>query len=77
MSPDPATDAALRRIGRRIAELRRARALTQEKVAEKIDMLTPNYARIEQGRQNVTVDTLLRIARALDAELEDFFAGHR
>jgi len=31
------------------------------------------YARIEQGRQNATVDTLVRIARALGVPVSDLF----
>ena len=47
-------------------ELRLHRDLTQEAFAERLGMLAPNYARIEQGRSNVTLDTLVRIANALD-----------
>ncbi|MGK3964993.1 helix-turn-helix domain-containing protein [Sorangium sp. So ce1667] len=70
------TAAVLRDLGRRIAELRRARGLTQEKAAERLGMLAPNYARIEQGRLNVTIDTLVRIVRMLgdDVTIADLFA---
>lgn len=52
----------MRRVGARVRELRMARALTQESFAEQVGMLAPNYARLEQGRSNPTVSTLLRIA---------------
>lgn len=70
------TAAILRELGKRIGELRRARGLTQETAAERLGMLAPNYARIEQGRQNVTVDTLVRIVRVLgeDVRVADLFA---
>lgn len=73
---EPETAAVLRNLGRRIGELRRARGLTQEQAAERLGMLAPNYARVEQGRQNVTVDTLVRIARMLgeDVQVPDLFA---
>lgn len=67
------TRAVLRDLGFRVRELRRERGLTQEAFAEKLQMLTPNYARIEQGRANVTVDTLARVARALGVEVVDLF----
>jgi transcriptional regulator with XRE-family HTH domain len=67
------TRSVLRDLGLRIRELRRQRELTQEALAEKLGMLTPNYARVEQGRANVTVDTLVRIAHALDVELIELF----
>lgn len=62
-----------REVGRRLRELRRQRDLTQEALAEKLGMLAPNYARIEQGRVNVTIDTLVRIANALDVGPGDLF----
>jgi transcriptional regulator with XRE-family HTH domain len=64
-------------LGLTIRELRRARGLTQEQLAERLNALTPNYARIEQGRQNVTVATLVPIARALDVSLEELFRSPR
>lgn len=60
-------------IGSRIQELRRAAGETQETVAERVNMLTPNYARLEQGRVNPTVETLLRVADALGVELAELF----
>lgn len=71
------TAAILRNLGRRIGELRRERGLTQETAAEMLGMLAPNYARIEQGRQNVTVDTLVRITRMLgsDVTIAELFAS--
>jgi hypothetical protein len=38
-----------------------AGGLTQEQTAEQLGMLAANYARVEQGRANVTVDTLVRV----------------
>lgn len=68
------TESVLRLLGRRIAELRRSRGLTQEETASRLRMLAPNYARIEQGRQNVTVDTLVRVAELLDVGVAELFA---
>ena len=67
------TRAVLRDLGLRIRELRRRAGHTQETAAESLGMLTPNYARIEQGRVNVTVDTLVRIANTLSVPLADLF----
>lgn len=66
-----------RAVGLRIGEIRRSRGLTQEDAAERLGMLTPNYARIEQGRQNVTLDTIVRIAVALDVAVVSFFRKPR
>jgi transcriptional regulator with XRE-family HTH domain len=67
------TETALRALGLRIQELRRERGETQESFAVRVRMLAPNFARIEQGRMNVTVDTLVRIASALRVELSELF----
>lgn len=68
------TKGVLRDLGLRIRDLRRAQGLTQEELSEKLGMLAPNYARIEQGRMNVTVDTLTRIAKVLKVRVADLFA---
>ncbi|MGH7294856.1 MAG: helix-turn-helix domain-containing protein [Polyangiaceae bacterium] len=62
---DPHTRRAAIEIGLRIQAAREAAALSQETLATKIGMTRGNYSRIEQGRTNVTLDTLLRIARGL------------
>jgi transcriptional regulator with XRE-family HTH domain len=38
-------------------------------------MLTPNYARIEQGRLNITLDTIVRVADALGVQIGELFAA--
>ena len=57
----------------RMREVRRLRGLTQEQLASELGMLAPNYARVEQGRQNVTVDTVVRVAQVLGVPLSDLF----
>jgi transcriptional regulator with XRE-family HTH domain len=71
------TGAVLREIGLRIREVRRSRGLTQEQAAERLGMLAPNYARIEQGRANVTVDTLVRVATTLSVPVAALFRKQR
>jgi len=66
---------AKRGLGRRIKALRKQAGLTQEGLAERVG-LNPKYiSGIERGRENPTLDTLLRLARELGAppvELFDF-----
>lgn len=40
-------------------------------------MQAPNYARIEQGRPNMTVGTLVRLARFLGVPLVELFRTPR
>lgn len=52
-------------IGRRVAELRRGRGWTQEKMAERIGTSVQWLSRIEGGGENVTIDTIVGLANAL------------
>ena len=56
-------------IGRRVAELRAEKDLTQEQLAEILGMATQNLARIEQGRSDFRVSTVVRVARALGCDV--------
>lgn len=61
---------AVRRVGARIAEVRREKGITQDAMAEAIGCATKNYQRIEYG-QNVTIETLTKIANALGVTVTD------
>jgi transcriptional regulator with XRE-family HTH domain len=67
----------LRRIGRRIAELRVERALTQEEFAGRLDYSVKYTQRIEAGRQNLSVGSLVRLANALDVAVADLLKTPR
>ena len=69
MRPD-SPSAAVRRVGRRISEIRRARGITQDQMAEGLRCATKNYQRIEYG-QNVTIKTLTRIANLLGVTVNE------
>lgn len=57
-------------IGKRIAELRKERGMSQTQLAEAIGMAQPNLANIEAGRFSTTIDVLERIADALGAKID-------
>ena len=57
------------RIGQRIAELRNAKGMTQQDVADKTGLLRQHISRIEAGKYSVGFDTLQAIAEALDADI--------
>jgi transcriptional regulator with XRE-family HTH domain len=63
-------NAAVRRVGKRIAEVRRAKGITQSAMAEALKCAVNNYQRIEYG-QNVTIKTLTRIANLLGVTVTD------
>ena len=70
---------ALQTLGRRIAELRRDKGLTQEALAEAMGVSRNHIADIELGVRNTGVWSLLLICRALAvapaALFEDFPAS--
>lgn len=57
-------------IGKRIAELRKERELSQVDLALRAGLDKGHIARIELGRYSVGIDTLQKIADALDVKLE-------
>lgn len=71
---DARTRRAAREVGQRIRSARLAAGLSQERVAASIHMTRSNYARIERGTTNVTLETLLRIAKGLGTELRIDFS---
>ncbi len=60
-------------LGKRIQELRKSKKLTQEELAEKIGIGTPNISYFETGRFSPAIETLERIAKALDVEIYELY----
>jgi transcriptional regulator with XRE-family HTH domain len=61
MSPKQLTDERVR-IGAYLAALRRTSGLTQHDLSELTGILCPHIARIESGKKNVGIDSLLKYA---------------
>lgn len=61
------------RIGLRISQLREAKGLSQRQFALMLDLDRVILSRIESGRHNPTLETLIRIAEGLDVGVEDLF----
>ena len=64
----PTAKSIIRDIGRRIAEVRAERGWTQARFAEVLGIAVPNLQRMEQGRQNFTVRTIVTVARKLGCD---------
>ena len=60
-------------LGARIKEIRKARGLTQEQLAEMIDVEQKHVSRIESGKNYPTIDLLEKMAAALKVPLMGFF----
>jgi transcriptional regulator with XRE-family HTH domain len=66
---------AARMLGLRLRQLRQARELTLEAVAERADLDWKHLQKIEAGQVNVSLVSLVRVARGLDTSMEDLFVG--
>jgi transcriptional regulator with XRE-family HTH domain len=58
------------RLGVQISKLRTAAKLSQTKLAALADMSAPKISAIENEPKNVTIATLIRVAHALDSNVE-------
>ncbi len=67
---DPRAD-VLRKLGERVRTLRRARGLTQEALAESLDLSVAYVSLIERGGRNPPYTTVVSIARALGVPVAD------
>tara|TARA_R110002012_G_scaffold286628_1_gene478258 strand:- start:3015 stop:3236 length:222 start_codon:yes stop_codon:yes gene_type:complete len=63
----------LKMIGQNIAKNRKAMGFSQLDICSIIRMEKSNLSSIENGRQNVTSLTLLKISKAIGVEVSSFF----
>lgn len=59
-------------IGAIIKKIRTDKGLTQEVLAEKIDISTNYLSKVERGLSRLNVESFLRMAKVLEFSLEDF-----
>ncbi|HZS90203.1 MAG TPA: helix-turn-helix transcriptional regulator [Chloroflexota bacterium] len=67
--------APYREIAWLLIKYRMDHGLTQQQLAERVGTSYSQISRIESGRQKTNLDTLLRIARALDLKMVIGFEG--
>ena len=60
-----------------MAERRRAYGLTQEELAERLDVSTKYLQRLEAGDENLTIRSVVGIANALDVQPSYFLQPPR
>lgn len=64
----------LKTIGNRIKEIRTKKTcLSQEDLAIKLGYDRTYMSRVESGKQNITVETLIKICEGLEISLKEFF----
>ena len=62
-----------KKLGHRIREVRESKELSQLDVASTCDYEKTTISRIENGRTNITLRTLVTLALAMEVELHEFF----
>lgn len=63
------------KVGKRIRGLRQQTGLSQEKFALKIGMDITYFASVENGKRNISVVNLEKIAKGLGVSLSELFRG--
>ena len=62
-----------KKLGAKIAYLRKSKRYSQEKLAEKTDISEIYMGQIERGEANPTLEKLITIADALGVEIKELF----
>ncbi len=70
-----AVEADLQRFGHNVRAARKARGWTQEELAHRTGLATVQVSRIERGRREVRLGTLLRLLAALEASPSELLEG--
>jgi transcriptional regulator with XRE-family HTH domain len=60
-------------IGNRIREFRQLRHLSQQELADSADVERSYLTHLENGKKNISVDTLEKILNSLDISFREFF----
>jgi DNA-binding XRE family transcriptional regulator len=61
------------RLSKRIQKLRKNMGLSQEDLAEKINISRTHMGHIEQGRRSPSLKVMTKIAKALRVKISDLF----
>ena len=61
------------KFGKRVKELRKSKGLTQEQIAELINIEPPNVSKMENGLHFPQPEKIEKIAKALDINIKDLF----
>ena len=59
------------KIGQRIRRIRKAHGLSQEELAERVDISTTHMSHIETGNTKLSLPVFVGIAKALDISTDD------
>lgn len=63
------------KFGKQVRNLRRERGWSQEDLADNSGVHRTYIGAIERGEQNVSIDNIIKLAKALSVSLEQLFKG--
>lgn len=63
------------KFGKQVRNLRRERGWSQEDLADNSGVHRTYIGAIERGEQNVSIDNIIKLAKALGVSLEQLFKG--
>lgn len=63
----------LERLGNRITALRKSKGISQKELALRMYTDKTNLRKLEKGKRNATVSTLLKICDGLEISMSDLF----
>lgn len=69
------TNSTIKSIQNRIKQLRKDKDLTQEILSERSEISRDYLSEIERGKKIPSLKRLIKIVKALDISLSDFFEG--
>ena len=61
--------------GCRLKEMRKERGLTQEQLAEALNISTPHLGNIEIGKRGISVDLLMEVSEVLNVSVDFLIRG--
>jgi transcriptional regulator with XRE-family HTH domain len=64
-----------KKLGKRVAELRRKKGFSQEAFAHECGFHRSYMGAVERGEKNLTIQMLVKIAKALKISLSELFKG--
>ena len=73
MTSQQANQLLLKKLGKRIRDLRKRHDFSQYQMAKKCGMDYGSYSNIENGKRNVTIFTLQRITKVLKVSFDELF----
>ena len=62
-------------IGQRISQLRKSRGITQEKLAEELDITIKHVSSVERGVSSLSLEKMIEICRFFDCTLDFLVLG--